>query len=63
MPVFLFPLKLLVVGLLQRFFKKSVNTSEDSIHDLEVIQLNVFRESNSQINFHFIDEALNALHY
>ena len=61
--MFFLPLKLLVISFLKWVIKKAIDTSEDAIHDLEVIQLNVFRESHSQINFHFIDEALNALHY
>ena len=52
-----------MISFLQRFIKKAIDTSEDAIHDLKVIQLNVFSESDSQIDFYFINKVLNTLHY
>ena len=61
--MFFFPLKLLMIGFFERFIKETINTFENTIHDWEVVQLNMFSESYSQIDFNFVYEVLNTFHY
>ena len=61
--MFFFPLKLLMIGFFERIIKETINTFENTIHDWKVIQLNVFSEPHSQINFDFMNKVLNTFHY
>ena len=61
--MFFFPLKLLMIGFFERIIKETINTFENTIHDWEVVQLNVFSEPYSQINLDFVYEVLNTFHY